>query len=494
MRLSLGAGSGRILRQLLSEGLLLALLGTAVGLLVAFIGRQLLWGLRPAYVPDFLELRFDPVVLGFTLAVAVLAGVLVSLVPANQVRRLDLSTELKDRSSAGNRSRRRLSAALVVAQVALSLIVLSGAGLFLQSLRQLQQVDAGFDTDNLFLLPISLGQRYTPATGQALFEQAASRVAAVPGVRGATLSSRPALAPGGNKTPLAPEAVEGRAGVEKATAAFNFAVPGYFQTMGISLLAGRDFSDQDRPGGSRVAIINETLAEWFWTVDTAVGERMQLDIVPGQAYEIVGVVKDSKYNSLSEAPQPYLYVASQQHYSPVLILHVRSAEHPSSVIAQVRREVQSLDPELPLLEARLISDLIDYSLWPPRMIASLLTLFGLVALVLCAVGVFGIVAYNASQRHREMGIRIAMGATRRDVLSDFLSQGMKTGGIGIVLGLIAAGLLYSRIKTLLFDIHAADPVAYLGALVPVLIVIFMAVILPARRAANIEPATVLRDE
>lgn len=493
IRLAVGIGRGRLFGQLLAEGLLLAVAGGVAALVLAVWGRNVLWALRPPYLPDTLELGFNPAVLGFALGLSLLTGALVALAPAHQAFRLDLVSELKDRSSAQHRFHGWLSpgSLLLVAQVTLSVVVLVGAGLFLGSLRLLQRIDAGFDTDNLFLLPVP--KAYGKHEGQEFYRQVLDRVGSFPGVRAATLCSRPVLAPGGSQDSVVVEGQEEREGVEGVLVSYNQVVPGYFQAMGIPLLRGRTFTAADREDAPRVALINETMARWLWPREEALGRRFRLDSEE-EFNEVIGVVKDVKYGGLDEEPRPYIYLAARQTFSPVMLLHVRTDSEPGPLIAAARREINALDSSIPLLSARLTSDLIENSLWAPRMIAGMLTLFGLLALVLCTVGIYGVVGYATSQRSREFGIRLAMGATRRDILGLVLKQGMGLAAIGIIVGWIICGLLSSRIADLLFEVPPIELGSYAGAGLLLALVTLAAVSVPARQASRVDPMVVLREE
>ncbi len=497
VRLSLGAGRGRLLRQLLTEGALLGLLGGAAGLVVAVVGRRLLWALRPPFFPDSLDLGLDVRVLVFTFVVALATGVIFSLAPALQSFRLNLSSILtrQSRSGAGrgDGSGGRLREVLIAVQVGLSIVVLAGAGLFVRSLLAVEKVDPGFETRKLFVIPVDLGARgYAPARAQELYRQVVERVSALPGVRQAAVANRFLLVPGGALTPVQAEGEEARTGNEQITTAVTTVGTGYFSTVGMPLRSGHDFTANDREGTLPVVVINGSLARRLWPGQPALGKRLRLNPAEGWL-QVVGVVADARTNGLNEPPEPNAYRPVLQSYSPVMMVHVRTAADPEPLLERVRREVQAMDPALPLLEPRTIGQVRSNSLWGPRMGAGLLTLFGLLALALAALGVYGVVAYSVGQRRREIAIRMAIGAARRDVVGLVLRQGMRPVVIGIVAGIAGALVLARLIASLLFGIGAADPLSFAGAALLLALVALAAVYFPARRAAVLDPVTALRE-
>jgi predicted permease len=499
VRLALGAGRGRLARQLLAEGALLGLLGGAAGLVVAVWGRRLLWALRPPFFPDTLDLGLHARALAFTFVVALATGLLFGLAPVLQSFQLDIATAFTEHGGGSGGARGGsfgavLRSLLVAAQVALSLLVLAGAGLFLHSLARAESIDPGFESEKLFVIPFDLGsQHYPKPRGQQFFRDAAERAATLPGVRSAAVASRFLLAPGGQRLRIQPEGqAAARPGVKGALVAINKVGPRYFETVGIPLVTGRAFGTADRGGGPPVTVVNETLAKWLWPGEPAVGKRFRLGNSP-DLLEVVGVARDADYNNLGEPSQPYAYLPVEQSYAPVMMLHVRTTGAPEPVVASARRALQGLDPGLPLLDARTIGQVRAQALWAPRMGAGLLTLFGLLAAVLATIGIYGVVAYTVGQRGREIGIRMAIGARRPDVIGLILRQGMRPVVAGLVLGL-ALGLAAARsIAGLLFDVTAGDPLAFAGATLLLATVALAAVYLPARRASGLDPVTALRN-
>ena len=499
VRLSLGAGRGRLLRQLLTEGALLGLLGGLAGLAVALVGRRLLWTLRPPFFPDSLDLGLDGRVLGFTLVVALGTGILFSLAPAFQSFRLNISSILTRQSRSGSGhgdGSGLLREVLIAVQVALSIVVLSGAGLFVRSLLAVEKIDPGFETTKLFVVPFDLGARnYAPVRAQEFYRQVVERVSALPGVRQAAVANRFLLVAGGTRSPVDAEGQEARTGNDQIVTTLTTVGAGYFSTVGMRLASGRSFLDSDREGTLPVVVINESLAHRLWPggpAGSALGKRLRFSISEGWM-QVIGIVADSRTTGLREPPEPNAYRPVLQSYSPVMLLHVRTASDPDPLLEKVRREVQAMDPNLPLLEPRTIGQVRNLSLWAPRMGAGLLSMFGLLAMLLAALGVYGVVSYSVGQRRREIAIRMAIGAARRDVIRLILRQGMRPVVIGIVAGIAGALALARAVASLLFGIGAADPFSFGGAALLLALVALAAVFLPARRASGLDPLAALRE-
>lgn len=507
VRLSLGASRGRLLRQLLTEGAVLGLLGGAGGLLIAVWGRRLLWALRPPFFPDTLDLGMDGRVLGFTLILSLATGLLFSLAPAFQSFRLDLSgiltRQARGSGSRGDGSGSLIRQLLVAGQVALSVVVLAGAGLFLRSLAEVERVDPGFETEKLFVIPLDLSSGgYPPPRALELYRRAVERVSALQGVRSAAVASRFLLVGAGGRASVFAEGQEafrrgagadGEAEDGDVLAGLNTVGVGYFDTVGMRLVGGRGFTPADRAGSRPVVVVNESLARRLWPGQPALGKRLRF-AQDESMLEVVGVAADARYAGLREPPQPYAWKPVLQSFSPAMMLHVRTAEDPDPLLETARREVQALDPGLPILEPRTISQMRSLSLWAPRVGAGLLSLFGLLALILAALGIYGVVAYSIGQRRREIGIRMAMGAARRQVLELILRQGMRPVWIGLALGLAGAFAGARAVASLLFGIGAADPVAFTGAALLLALVALAAIYIPARRASGLDPIHALRED
>jgi predicted permease len=495
IRLSLGASRVRLVRQLLTESVLLALLGGAAGLLIAYWSKDLLLAARPPqFLPNGLELKLDGGVLAFTFLVSVLTGLLFGLAPALQASQPDLVTELKDRTlEPGGRRRVTLRGALVMAQVALSLISLIGAGLFIKSLRNTQRIDPGFETQGLLMLTFDLGaQGYDRARSEAYYREAVDRVKALPGVTAAGLSSNLPIGGGFSRT-VFPEGHEPAAGSTGTFVVVNTIAPGYLDVAGIALRRGRDLAESDRDGAPAVVLVNEAMAKKFWPNEDAIGKRFKF-FGDESFREVAGVVEDTKVFTLGEDPRPVAYVPLYQMFETTMTLNVRTSGDPAPLLDSVRRTVQALEPNLPLTNVQTVATLLDQTLWLPRMGASLLAIFGLLALALAAIGIYGVMSYAVSQRTHEFGIRMALGARARDVLALVFRQGLLPVAAGLLLGLVAALAVTRVIATFLVGVGASDPVTFAGIALLLLAVSILASYVPARRATRVDPMIALRYE
>src|SRR5215510_8576856 len=458
LRLSLGASRTQLIRQLLTEGTMLAVMGGIVGLILAYWAQDALWSFRPPFLQaDAIDIRPDARVLLFTLGVALATGLLFGLAPALQASRPNLVTELKENTAAPASSRRpfALRNVLVGAQVALSLVALIGAGLFLRSLQNAQRIRPGFDMDRLAVMSLDLGaQGYTEERGKQFQQRLLEQVVAVPGVESATLAGSVPLFNGGFARTVFLEGQD--ASDRRSGRLVQIAVVGshYLEALGIPLLRGRTLSDQDQPNTPSAVVINETMAKTFWPDADAIGKRFKFF---GQQnfQQVVGIAKDSKYNFIGEDPTPYIYQPMTQVYQPQLSLFVRSS-NPAAVLGTVRTQVQQLDRNLPLTGVFTLSEIVDQSLWAPRMGASLLAVFAGLSLVLAVIGIYGVMAYSVSQRTRELGIRMALGASQSDVLRLVVRQGLRLTTMGVVIGLVASFAVSRLIATMLFDVSPTD--------------------------------------
>jgi len=496
VRLSLGAGRARLVRQLLTESTVLALLGGAVGILIAYWARDLLLAFRP---PQFLvgqiDLTLDTRVLLFTLGASLLTGLLFGLLPAIQTSRPDLAVELKDRSGQPGhlRGRLRLKSALVVAQVALSLVSLIGAGLFLRSLRNAQRIDPGFEANNLLMMSFDLGaQRFDEVRGRDFHRRLLERVRSIPGVRSAALSANLPMGGGVGRT-VFPEGQEPGAGAVGQFVTADTVGVGFFDTLGVPLRRGRDFTEADREGAPPVVVINEAMARTFWKGEDAVGKRFKF--FGDEAFrEVIGIVGNTKVFTLGEDPQPVAYVPALQRYEPALTLNVRTTLDAATLLPTVRREVQALEPTMPLTNVQTAAALIAQVLWAPSMGAALLAIFGVLALVLAAVGIYGLTSYTVSQRTVEFGLRMALGARPADILNLVFRQGMVLCSEGLGIGLLVSLLASRYLEALLVGTSPNDPTTF--ALISLLLagVAALAGYVPARRATRTDPMIALRCE
>jgi predicted permease len=496
VRLALGAGRRRLIRQLLTESVLLGVAGGAGGLLLAlWAGRSLpalLARLPVAFTPA-LAIEPEPRLLAFALLLSLATSMLFGIVPAVQTTRHDVVTALKSQRTAAGHGRRRLSTRglLVVSQVALSLVALVAAGLFVRSLGAAEGVDPGFDSRGLIAMSFNLDlQRYRPVQGESFVREVLDRVRNLPGVSAATVAQAGPLQGTVLRSVFLNGAEPAGNGVFVPVDAVG---PHYFETLGIPLLRGRGFVDGDRRDSPPVVVVNQTMAEKLWANLSPIGRRFRFH---GDDFEVevVGVAKTIKYTSLSEQPQPYVYQPLAQRYSGNLTLLVRTGQRPESLLQRVEREVRSIDKQLPLTAVGTVPQLLGRSLWARQMGASLLAVFGVLALVLAAVGIYGVMSFAVSQRSREIGVRVALGATRQDVIGLVLGQGMAVAAVGVITGVALALTAARYASSILYGVSPWDLATFGGSLLVLALVAVAANFLPARRATAVDPISVLRLE
>ena len=497
IRAALGAGWGRIARQLLVESLLLSLAGGAIGLLAAIWGIDLVIRLAPGPIPRVGEIGLDWRVVCFTLGVSLLTGILSGLAPALRFARPSLDPDLREGrgGEAEGWRRNRVRALLVVSEVALSLVLLVGAGLMLRSFQRLRGVDPGLKSDNVLTVRLSLPEaRFADgARKAAFFERLLEQARALAGVRAAGVVYTLPLS-GSNRSnsfriPGKPAAPGG-----DPDASFRSISPDYLKVMGIPLLRGRVFNEQDGASAPPVALINETFARRFFPGVDPVGRFVETDEEKTQRREIVGVVGDVRFDGLDSKMGPEYYVPYPQGPEASVTLVVRTASDPASLAPALREQVRALDPGLPLYDLRPMEDYLVGSVAPRRFNALLLGSFAAVALALAASGLYGVLAYSVVRRTREIGIRVALGAGPGDVLKLVVAQGMFLVLVGLVLGLAGALILTRFLSSLLFGVGAADPLTFAGVSALLAAVALLACLLPARRAAKVDPVTALRYE
>jgi macrolide transport system ATP-binding/permease protein len=496
VRLALGAGRLRVVRQLMAESMLLALVSGALGLLLAYWLVDLAVALKPPVdVPLLIDLQLDYRVLVFALLLSLLTGLLFGLLPAWQATKVELLPALKDEAASGGWRRSWLKNSLIVLQVALSLVLLVGGGLMLRALQRAQTLDLGFDPRGAVEVSFDLRlQGYDEGRGREFQRLLLERVRALPGVEAAGLVdlapvdlhfSRDSVYVEGQtpeRAARAPRALSSRAG------------PGYFAAMGTRLVRGRDFDARDDERATRVAVVNETFARRFWPGEDAVGRRFRFGGAESPMLEVVGVVEDGKYAKLNEAPQPFVCRPLAQSYSGANTVVVRTGKDVRQTLASVRRELQQLDPRLPTSSAKTLEERMALPLLPARVAASVLGSFGLLALALAAIGIYGVMSYAVARRTREIGIRVALGAQSSNVLRLVIGQGMTLAFVGVVVG-VAAALALSRLaESLLFGVSAADPLTYVGVAALLTAVALLACYVPARRATRIDPVAALRQD
>ncbi len=499
IRLAVGAARGRLIRQLLTESVLLSLSGGALGLIVARWLTDLLISFQPPNTFS-LDASLDKRVLGFSLALSLLTGIIFGLAPAFQASKPDLVSALKDETSPGGR-RRRLSLRnmLVVGQVALSLVVLISAGLCVRSLQKLVAIDAGFEPARVMVMSLDLALNgYKQPQGEQFYSEMTERVSALPGVESVSLGAIVPLGGGGMRRSVKIEGYTPPPDTPPLNFNMNIIAPNYFQTLGMPLVRGRDFGPQDREGSQKVVIVNETVARRFWPDQEAVGKRLNFGGVGGSRppnfIEIIGVVKDSKYRSLTEEPQTAMFLPMAQNYLPNMALHVRTAGEAKALLAAVRREVQSLDQNLPVYNVKTLAQQKANSLYVARLAATLSGFFGAIALLLAAVGIYGVMAYSVSRRTREIGIRMALGAGRSQVMKLVMGEGIVLVALGLALGLGATFSVTRLMASLLYAVSATDPVTFIIIPVILLGVALGACAVPALRATKVDPMVALRYE
>lgn len=492
IRQALGASRARIIQQLLTESLLLSLLGALAGLLVAAWARDLLISLSGATPIAALDLSLDYRVLSFTFSASLLAGLTFGLAPALQASKPDLIPALKNEAAGKGYRRSRLRNAFVVSQTALSVVLLIGSGLFIRSLQNAQTIDPGFKVEGALIATLDPGLlRYGEEQGQEFFRQAVERVGALPGVESASLMD---FVPLGLRFAQHDVFVEGRNGSRAVSTGFNTVGPRYFQTMGIPVRRGREFTTQDRTGALPVVMLNETLARRLWPGEDPIGKRLRLGGPSDPEAEVIGVARDGKYATLGENARPYIYRPLLQSYASRMTLVVRTTGNPETLSAAVREQIHSLDPNLPVAQIKTLAERVEFALFPARLGAALLGAFGLLALGLAATGVYGVIAYSVSQRAQEFGIRMALGADGADVRRLVLREGLKVALIGVTVGL-ALSLAATRLTTgFLYGVGANDPLTFVGVALLLTAVALLACYLPARRATKVDPMIALRYE
>ena len=496
LRAALGAGRRRVIRQLLTESLVLAVLSAIVGMAIAYGGRAVLWSFRPPFILDGdLDIAFDSHVLFFTLSVSLLTAVLTGLAPALKVTQPNLIEVLKVGGRGGKVSwtRNRFRSLLVVTEIALALVALVGAGLFVRSMQNAQRVDPGFESRNLFVFAFDLGAlHFDEDHAQQYFRAAIERAEASPGVAAATIAANFPLGGGLGRT-VFPEGQDEASGYRGTLTTLNDISPNFFKTLRIPLLSGREFTDSDRKDTAQVAIVNEAMAKQFWPNENALGKRFHF-FGETQLREVVGIVRNTVVNAIGEEPQPLAYLPLTQDFSPAVTMQVRTSGKPEPVIATVRSHVQSLDTNVALTNWNTIGELLDQGLWAPRMGAALLAVFGGVALILAVVGVYGVLSYSVTQQTSEIGIRMAMGATTSNVSRLVVKQGMRLAIMGLVLGLVVAFAAMRLLSSLLFGVSPHDPLIFGGVALILATAAVLACYIPARRAANMDPLAALRYE
>jgi len=500
VRLALGAGRWRIVRQMLTESVLLSILGGAAGLLLASWSTSLLAKLLPQSFPGNSippDVSPDVRVFVYAFLLSVLTGLIFGLVPALQASKPNVIAALKDEQLWFGAGRRRFSPRnfLVVTQIAVSLLLLITSGLFIRNLRNTQHAQPGFELDNALMMSFDLDlASYNAARGKVFEDQLLARVRSLPQVSAASLAESVPLGVGGSKSGLfvegepAPEQLD-----EDSLLSHNTVATDYFRAMGIPFVRGRDFNDRDTASSPGVIIVNETLARRLAPDGNALGKRLRMDS-QGDYLEVVGVVRDAKYDQLAERPVFFGYRPLSQRYRGAMTLHVRTTSDPLAAVNQVRAEVRALDANLPLTNVVTMQEHMRLLLAPARLLALLSSALGVLALLLAAIGLYGVMAYVVGSRTREIGIRMALGAQTSGVRRLVIGQGLKLALIGIALGLLAAFGLTRVLQSVLYGVSANDPLTFVGVAVLWLAVALLACYVPARRATRVDPLVALRYE
>ena len=498
IRASLGASRARLVRQLLTEGLLISLLGGIGGLAVASAATRGLLAMTPPLPMQIsLDASLDINVVLFTLAVSLGTGFLIAILPTHRAVKQDLTAALKSGDVAtGRMSRMFTRDVLVVGQVAVSLVLLITAGLCMRSLQQAQRIDVGFDPENRLLASIDIGRAgYSQGQGVSFQSRLLENVRALPGVVAASFTAHPQLGPGylGDGRVL----VEGEAPMpddRRPVVYYDIVAPLYFQTMGTRLLAGRDFSDRDATGTALVAIVNQTFARSFWQNQSPIGKRFCLGVGTAPWIEVIGLVTDGKYQSLGEPPQRHVFLPSLQHFHSAATLVVHTSGDPHSYVQLVRSIVQKLDPDLPVTDIRTMDEHLGFAMYPARTSAILFTISGALGLLLAMIGVYGLLTFVVRQRTREIGIRLALGARSQDVVRLVVRKSAWLVALGMGLGLSAAYATTGLMAGFLYGINGRDVLTFVAAPTFLALAAAVATAVPARHVSRVDPIVALRTE
>jgi len=498
LRAALGAGRWRIMRQLLIESLLLATVGGALGFALSLWALNLLLHAIPIKLPFWMNFGIDLRVLGFTAAITLLTGFIFGAIPALQTSRVDLNDTLKEggRGSAGVRAGAR--SLLVVTEIALSLILLVGAGLMIQSLLRLRRVNIGLDAKNVLTATVIVPRaKYAEGEQRAtFFKQLVERVRSLPGVHAASATATLPLSGGNWGRSLTVEGYPVLPVGQAPMIQHTVVTPDYFRTMGIPLLAGRDFTDADTKGTPDVTIVDERLAREYWPNDTPIGKRIRFG--PPEDNEpwhiVIGVVSAVRHQRMQEETRESVYLPHAKMPVNGLSLVARTSSDPRDFVAAIRREVAQLDPDLPVSGVATMEEVVAESIWQPRLYATLFSVFASGALILALIGIYGVMAFLVQTRTHEIGIRMALGATARDVFKLIVGRGMKLTAVGVAVGVGGAIALTRLMHSLLFNTSATDPITFILISVLLSLAAFLACYIPARRAAKVDPLVALRYE
>jgi putative ABC transport system permease protein len=500
VRTALGAGRGRLIRQLVTESLVLSLVGGSIGLLLAILGTKLLIVSAPQNIPRLGAIRVDGTVLVFTVAITAVTGALFGLVPARQMLNPDISSTLRENGRGAQRgAKHRARRVLVVAEVALSVMLLAGAGLLIRSFTRLMNVDPGFRTEHLMSFALALPEaKYEKPTSQgAMIDAVMERIRAIPGVQSAGAGQGLPLTGYGfslsftiaGRPPLKPS--------EEPDAELRITTPEYLSTLGVRITRGRGFSKLDDAGAPRVLLITEEAARKFFPNEDPIGHHISFgwrrDSVRLEG-DIVGVTSDVKQSSLAVATRPQMWVPFAQWPAGVVTIVMHSNRDLQSVAADARRAIRELDPDLAIAHVQTLDEVVAESVAQPRFYMTLLSAFAVVAIVLASIGIYGVIAYLVGQRSREIGIRIALGASPARVVRMVVNEGVAMVAVGIGIGVVGAIALTQLMRALLFNTKSTDPMTYILVTLVLAAVALVASSVPALRAANVDPSLAMRAE
>lgn len=495
VRSALGAGRGRLVRQLIVESLLLAFAGGVGGIFLALWGVNLLAAFfPPAHLPIALAVNVNPSVLAFTLVLSIVTGLAFGMAPAWQISRANLNESLKSsaRTSSNTASGHQLRDVLVISEVVLATVLLIAAGLLLRSLHKAERAGPGFNTNQLTIAAFDLsGNGYSDDRAVDYYDRLLERIRAYPGIESASLERFVPLWFTGRGYSTA--RIEGQTPKpnEDMGIDFNVVGPGYFRVAQIPLISGRDFAEQDRAGAPKVVIVNRSMANRFWPARDATGHRV---LIWGDWRTVVGVVPDIKYHRMNEPPESFIYIPQLQADGTDANILVRSQLPAAAVIGDIRAAAKSLDSKVQPLETDTLDELLKLSMFANRTAASLATVLGVLGISLAALGIYGVLSYGVNQRIREIGIRIALGAQRNHVLRLVVGRGLRLAVLGATAGVIAASALTRWMGSMLFGVTATDPLTFAVVLLIVTVTAALAAYIPARRAMRVDPIVALRYE
>jgi predicted permease len=507
IRTAMGASSGRVLRQILVESVLLALAGGAIGLVFAHFGVRLIMAFLADKVPQAVEVGLDVTVLLFTIVISVLTGVLAGVLPGLRLSRPNLNQALKqglgrtDSDSSGHNTR----GILVIAEVALSLVLLFGAGLMIRSFQQLQRVNPGFDPDNVMTMTLSVARSkfHLPVQQTAFFEQVLQRVRILPGVESAGVIDDVPLNGNGSHQPIAIEGRPAQAMADQPEVDVRLASAGYIRSMRIPISRGRDFNDSDVLGRPAVILISESMAREFWPGEDPIGKHLTMTFFPDAIREIVGVVGDVKVDGLDQTrPPATLYMPVGQVSAPAMgewhsfsmMLVIRTSNNPGAIVSAASDAVHQVDAEIPIRDVLTMSDVVSNSVSQQRFNMLLLGAFGVLALILAAMGIYSVLSYSVKRRVQEIGIRLALGAKLGDVLRMVVFEGMKPVLFGVILGIAGAFALGRVLASLIYAVRPTDPLTFFAAAVLLALISLLSCMIPAYRATRVDPLAALRYE